>query len=662
MATDLDLTRPDWPARTGVWAGLALIGTALVLLLVGLTGAAALTLVGCVVVGAGLTYLCGLPLTVEERLAFGTVIGALAVTCADFVVAMALGMGLGTVLLGLMLALAASAPGWWLARGRARAELADAVDRWRRREPWPLWVLLALCWPFTVLLLGRSYQFTAQGLVAGNPGAYADWAAHLTYAGSFAYGHNFPPEFPVDPGHRLAYPFMIDFLAAALVPLGATLTSALVLSSGLLALAFPPVMYLAGLRLVGSRVGAALAVLVFTLGGGLGFFTLLGDVARLGLGGLTHLPRLATQQPDINLQWLNPVLAWMVPQRSVLFGFSLALLVMALLWLALREGGAGPAPFAFAGTVAGLTPLFHLHGYGTIVVLAGFWALLSPRRQWAAFFVPALALGLPAVLWMATGGAATLQKQVWWLADSDGHHDGPIRFWLLNTGPLVPAMAAAFLWRGVLPARVALHLAPIWLWFLVPNFLVFQAWAWDNTKFFAYWALFGALAVGALLAHLGRLGVAGKTAAAALAALLMVSGAVDLARTLDASVSSGLFTDPGGVQAADWARNHTDPRAVFLVAPDHNEPIPTLGGRRVVIGYGGWLWTYGLADWEAKTQDVHRMLQGDPATPELLRRYGVDYVVVGPHEVGGQGANVAYWDRTADRVYANGGYDIYRVR
>jgi hypothetical protein len=661
----MDLTAQAAPDRPGarVAVGAGLVGLALVLVVI-LTGAAALTLVGCVVAGAGLTYLSGLPLKIEERLAYGTVVGAVAVACADFVVALVAGLGLGAVLVGLALALAASAPGWWLGRTTVAAELSDAADRWRRREPWPLWALLAVCWPFTLVLLGRSYQVTAQGLVAGNPGAYADWAAHLTYAGSFAYGHNFPPEFPVDPGHRMAYSFMIDFLAATLVPLGTALTSALVLTSGLLGLAFPPVMYLAGLRLVRSRVGAALAVLVFTLSGGLGFATVLGDVGRLGLGALVHLPRLATLQPELNnIQWLNPVLAWMVPQRSVLFGFSLALIVMALLWIALREDhAAGWAPFAFAGVVAGLTPAFHLHAYGTIVVLAGFWAVLAPRRQWAAFFVPALVLGLPAVLWMSTGGAATVQPQTWWLADTGGHHDGPVLFWLKNTGPLVPAMAVAFLWRGVLPAGLALFLAPIWLWFLVPNFLVFQPWDWDNTKFFAYWALFGALAVGALLAHLGGIGAGGRALAAALAVLLMLAGGLDLARTLDPTVSSSLFTDTAGIQAANWVRANTDPRAVFLVAPNHNEPIPTLGGRRVMVGYGGWLWTYGLKDWEAKTADAQRMLRGDPATPELLRRYDVRYVVLGPQEINGLGASPAYWDQTADRVYSSGGYVVYRVR
>jgi hypothetical protein len=461
----------------------------------------------------------------------------------------------------------------------------------------------------------------------------------------------------------MTYPFLIDLLAASFVPLGTSLTSSLVLSSGILAMAFPAVMYLAGLRLVGSRGAAALAVLVFTLSGGLGFLLLFQDLHASGLAALGNPPRLYTQNASLNDQWLNPVLAWMLPQRSVLFGFSLALLVMAMLWVALRRReDAGWAPFAFAGVVAGITPLCHLHAYGTIVALAGFWALLSPQRQWAAFFVPALVLGLPVAAWLLSGGAPSLRVQVWWLADTAGHRDGPVWFWLENTSLLVPAMAAAFLWRGVLPVGIGRHLAPIWLWFAVPNFLVFQPWDWDNTKFFAYWALFGALPVGALLARLIRGTLAARLAAYALAAVLMLSGALDLGRALDPAATSALFTSSAGVGVADWARTHTDPRATFLVAPVHNEPVPTLAGRRVMVGYAGWLWTYGLSDWARRTADAQAMLQGDPSTPALLRRYGIDYVVLGPEDAAFQGSNRAYYDQHEERVFTDGDYVVYRIR
>ncbi len=649
------------PARKALTAVAGLCGLVLLGVIGSLTGWALVALLGCVTAGAGLTYLSGLPLSVEERLAFGAVIGAVVVNVLGFLLALAFGLTLASVLLAIALALAASAPGWQRGRKALGAEVGEMAKRWRLREPWPLWLLLAVCWPFTIVLLSRAYTYTAQGLIAGNPGVYADWAAHLTYAGSFAYGHNFPPEFPVDPGHRMSYPFMVDFFAASLVPLGTTLTSAVVLTSGFLGLAFPAVMYLAGLRLLGSRGGAALAVLVFTLSGGLGFLYLVQDIDRKGPSVFVQLPRLYTQDVERNYQWLNPVLAYMIPQRSVLFGFSLALLSAAILWLARRREAW--LPFAFAGVLAGLTPAFHLHAYGTIVALAAFWAVLTRRRAWVAFFAPALLLGVPALLFLISPGTTAVRTQIWWLANSGGHHDGAIWFWIKNTGLLIPVMAAAFLWRGLLPPRLALHLAPIWLWFLLPNFWLFQPWDWDNTKFFAYWALFGSLPAGALLARLLSRGHESGAIAVLTAALLMLSGVLDLARTLDPAVSSAAFTSAAGVDVAGWVRGHTEPDAVFLVAPVHNEPIPALAGRRVVAGYGGWLWTYGLQDWGARTEDAGRMLKGDPSTPGLVRRYGVRYVVLGPQELGGNdGASKAYWDRAADSVYSNTAYTVYRVR
>jgi hypothetical protein len=660
VAADLDLSRDR--ARPLLLA-LGSITVAGVVELAISAGGATAVLLACPVAGAGLTYLSGLPLRIEERLAYGTVIGAAVTSTIDFLLALAVGLGRGTVLAGLGVTVAVAGVGWWHGRRLLGEELADAAGRWRRGEPWPLWLLLLVAWPFTLLVLAGSYRFTSQGLIAGNPGVYADWAAHLTFAGAFAYGHDFPPQFPIDPGHPMTYPFLIDLLAAALVPLGTSLPSSLVLTSGLLGLALPAVLYLAGLRLIGSRAGAALAVLVVALSGGLGFVRFFQDLASSGPSVLQHLPRLYTQDPTANLQWLNPVLAWMIPQRSILFGFSLVPLVMAILWTALRgERTRGTwVPFAFTGVVTGLTPLCHLHAYGTIVALAAFWAAFSRRREWVAFFIPALALGMGPTLWMLSGGAAGIRVQLWWMADSAGHHDGPIWFWMKNTGPLVPAMAVGTLWSGTALGTIRRYLAPIWLWFLVPNLLVFQPWDWDNTKFFAYWLLLGSLFVGALLARLLQGGGWARGLAALLSVTMMLAGSLDLARTLEPAVSSSVFTDVGGVRAAAWVRTHTPARAIFLVAPDHNQPIPTLAGRRVVVGYGGWLWTYGLKDWVRRTEDAEQMLRGAPDASALAHRYGVDYVVIGPQELQQFDADPSYWARHGVQVYDRDGYHIYRV-
>ena len=94
MAADLDLTRAravaSWPPVRRVIYALAGLGVFVVLL--SLTGWAAVLLLGCVAAGWGLTYLTGLPLTLEERLSYGTVIGSVVVATTVFSLAMALGL------------------------------------------------------------------------------------------------------------------------------------------------------------------------------------------------------------------------------------------------------------------------------------------------------------------------------------------------------------------------------------------------------------------------------------------------------------------------------------------------------------------------------------------------------------------------------------------
>jgi len=439
------------------------------------------------------------------------------------------------------------------------------------------------------------------------------------------------------------------------------------------------VLYLVAARLVGSRTAAGIAVFVFLLSGGLGFYFLIGDLQHLGLGALLHLPREYTLNRDLNYQWLNPVLAYLVPQRSTLFGFSLALVVLLLLWMAVKQD-LGRGAFLFAGVVAGLMPSFHVHAYGTAVALPVFWALFHRRPQWWAYFVPALALGVPVLLWMwppvnnsyCNGGSSLggYCLEAGWLAYLDWQQHGAasipfdiLWFWIKNISVFLPLLVVAYLARRWLSTDYWKWFAPMWLWFLVPNVIVLQPWDWDNTKFFIFWALLGSILVGALLAELIKRGPAPAFAAGILIVLLGLSGALDLARASDFSVSGYQFTDTKGLQVADWVRQHTPSDAIFAVADEHNNPIPTLGGRRVVVGYPGWLWTYGLADYLQKGLDQVAILRGDPSAPELVDKYHVSYVLIGPQELGPpRNASIEYWDQHGSLVYDNGEYRVYQVK
>jgi len=644
--------------------------------------AAVFYLLAAAVAGFGITYLSGIALTLEERAVYGVVLGAAAVAAASFLPALAVrDVTPATALAGLAGALVLGALGIVAARAEVTADWLDARRRWAApwrggMHPWPLLAVTLLCGAWTVHFLHQAYVYTPGGLYAGYVNIWGDWAAHLSFAGSFAYGHNFPPEFPIDPGHHLGYPFMVDFLAADLVPLGLSLTEALTATSAMLGLAFPAVVYLVGVRFLGGRAGAAIAVFVFLLSGGLGFVYLAGDVQRYGMSALAHLTREYTLNRDVNLQWLNPVLAYLVPQRSTLFGFSLALILLVIVWTALRERR-GWRPFLFAGLVAGPLPIFHVHAWGTIVALPAFWALFHRRREWIAFFVPALAIGVPILAWMwppentsICGDLPTIDGyclQPGWLSFTDWVHHGVlffipdfVWFWIWNTSLLLPLVLAAYFLPRWFPTRLPAWLSPMWLWFAVPNLIVLQPWVWDNTKFFVFWALLGSILAGGVLAGMLRRGPGTAIVAVVVMVLLGLSGFLDLARASDFTVSQVQFTDAGGLKVAQWVRTHTSPSALFAVADEHNSPIPTLAGRRELVGYPGWLWTYGLADYVKKGDDDRRILQGDPAALDLARRYGVDYVMIGPQEVP-QGGSRAYWEQHATLVYDDGEYAVYRL-
>jgi uncharacterized membrane protein len=116
------------------------------------------------------------------------------------------------------------------------------------------------------------------------------------------------------------------------------------------------------------------------------------------------------------------------------------------------------------------------------------------------------------------------------------------------------------------------------------------------------------------------------------------------------------------VQVAEWVRQNTSPYAVFAVADEHNNPIPTLAGRRILVGYPGWLWTYGLGDFEQKGADQRLILQGAQSTPDLVDKYGIGYVLIGPQELADpRNANVTYWSHNGTLVYTNGEYSVYKV-
>ena len=104
--------------------------------------------------GVGVTYLSGIALHLEERVAVGVPLGALLVGLWGWGVSMLIGFSLNSLALALFAAMACSLPGWARGATSLQDDLRDVARRvrlpWRDRESLrPLLGLLAVAWPLT---------------------------------------------------------------------------------------------------------------------------------------------------------------------------------------------------------------------------------------------------------------------------------------------------------------------------------------------------------------------------------------------------------------------------------------------------------------------------------------------------------------------------------
>ncbi|HEV8590133.1 MAG TPA: hypothetical protein VGQ72_14775 [Pyrinomonadaceae bacterium] len=337
-------------------------------------------------------------------------------------------------------------------------------------------------------------------------------------------------------------------------------------------------------------------------------------------------------------------------------------------------------------------------------VIANLYFLLpwSHLRLWLCYFIAALVIGAPQILWSTHHSAVKTQSFVSWKFgwDSDqepprprqldhqsigeylaslGPHVEPVPvtnmppmrawlkrapyvmwFWLKNTGLFIPLLIIALVWKPddyLIKRKLLLFYLPFTLCFFVPNFVKLAPWVWDNIKMLFYWWIVSAPIVALLLARLWEQHVGQKVLAASLLVLLTLAGALDIFPLL---IGQGEYQefDRDGVVFAESIKQSTPPTATILHAPIHNTPI-FLTGRKSIMGYPGHIWTHGL-DYGPREQEIQEIYSGAPDAAALLAKYRVDYVVISPQEYAVVRPNVAFFEQYPE-VANVGDYHLYKI-
>ena len=633
--------------------------------------------VACLVLGLGLA--AGGPpwLTAGERVVIGLVLAMVTLTMLGYVVALAIGVTTGLVLL---LALAGLIAGSWLVwLHRARY----CLPAFPRRSGAPIAIAAAALG--MGYLFARAVETTPDAWLAHFNNTWSDWSFHASYTTAFVYGHNLPPQNPIFAGTPFRYPFAPDFASALLVGGGWSIPAALAWPSWAMTVIALSGLILWARRLTGGLAAGVIAATLTLLGGGIGFWFFFGDAARLGLiNALTHIPRTYDRfDPPVNIQWYNPILSYYLPQRSFVFGAAMVMAVLLLLtppllrtpflhWretlIAIRQSWrhwalkSEAVAFVVAGAVTGLLPLFHVHSLVVLGIVTACWALLFPRPAWLGFFAVMLLLAVPRLLMAVPGdpGASPEHQYPRWLIGWVSGTDFPPWFWIKNTGLFWPLLLLALLSPLALRGRARLLIAPFSLVFLAANLVKFQPWDWDNSKLLVFWYMASAVAVGALLVRLARTHLLGGVLVLAIWLSLVASGVLSLMQFLPPQGPAYVWFSSEEVQLAAQLRRQTPPHAVFVTGQEPNNPVADLAGRPVLMSYPGWLWSYGI-NYAQREADIARIYKGVPETLDLLSRYHADYIVIGPNERTVFQPNIDYFNAQFRLLLHTQNYDVYAV-
>lgn len=573
-------------------------------------------------------------LDIAEQLAYGVPLGAVLASCALLALACVFGLSATLVVAvaaGGLLASARSVP-WpgWTSRSRPSGAAIFAML-----------VLAAFCVRWIIFWSG-ALTLDEQGLWAAQRSLWADGAQHLGDICSFAYGDNFPPAHPRFPGHAFNYHYLTSVTTAALVKLGLPPWTALCLHSFVFSSFIALGVFVFARRLGLGHGPSAVVVLLLLLGGGGEWWTKL----------VSH--------DAATYRWLNVYFSMIAPQRGLLYGLPLGLLTLRLLFLGLERGRL--ASFVSAGLVAGLLPFAHLGTFLALALLTPFLVLAFPTRRWLGFMATWAIVAGPQ-LWVQQGGSAGAAGALRWAPGWVAPPEPWLWFWLKNLGLFVPLLLASFAVDGLLSPRARRFLLALQPLFVVANLFVFQPWDWDNTKVLIWWYLAASVFVAALLAQLWSLRPLAITRplVALVVLSLILSGLLENWEQAAKGHKRERLLTIEEVDLARRIRETTDPHALFAVGLQSNHPIPMLSGRRVLMSYSGWLWSQGI-DARGRQEEVAAIMTLSSDSRELIAKYGVDYVVVGPDERNRFGADPEAWRARYPDVMRSENYDVFAVR
>jgi len=562
--------------------------------------------------------------------------------------------------------------------------LPSSLQRVLHHHANALFFLLITFGSYFVYIFSQMLEMRRDGLWGGHVHVWGDWALHITMVNIFALK---PPDewfayHPYYAGGKLTYGFLTNLISGLLMRLGLPLPAAMILPSMVFGIFLTLGLYAVFYQLLKTKKAAVASVFVFFCSSGLGFLRFLSDwlnnpTLENLLYPIKDYTRIEPQYQWLAGNWFNGML---IPQRAYLLGMSMTVWIMAgVLWVFLRVIKKPAAPLTRnqklvlvgGGLAAGLLPITHMHSFIVLVITCGVIGLLTIKQwhKWLWFALPAGILSTVLYWIFVKGGIENpdfMQIVIGWTANTGNnplqHFVNWVVMWWEIWGVMIPlAIMGVSIAQKRLPVFSQGFIYSGFVVFGLANVILFQPIHWDNSKLFMWVYFFLSPLAVLFLQNLWRTNTKSpKVIAVVLFILLTGSGYMEMWRLSRFDKNSLMMASNEDMHLGQLIRNSTDGQAVFLTAPEHNHPVMEWGVRPILLGYPGWAFNFGFM-YRQREIDIKTMFAGGPESEELLKKYNVSYVVVGPAELHQFSPNQSYFSRyPLSMNYAN--FRIYDVR
>ncbi len=483
---------------------------------------------------------------------------------------------------------------------------------------------------FTILLSLVNFntiKFDTQGNLRAMQTAWGDYAMHLSYIMHFTEKLPLTLNHPLIVNHKLAYPFLIDFLSAIIYKGGLNYVTSIVLINIIFSVALISIILIFTKEFTGSELAGLFVLMLFFLNGNSGFLFALGK----GLKELILPGSFYTKIDPRGLVWGNTLSVLFLSQRAFIWGMAVSVFIyyIFLKEFFIKEGLASSQNLALSGLLLGTLPLIHTPSLLSAGFASLFFFLFRMRKEWIYFIIPAGLVALPQISYLM--GRHILAKSFWLQPGWMFKTANPfliMLFWVYNLG-IISFLIIAGLF--LTEKKKSLFYLPFFVIFILANFIIVHPSDWDNAKYFLHWFF-----LSCVMASFVLINILNNTSRwkkpdrifmfAVLIFLSIFSGLLDY---IYLNRVSFVLADKKAQEVARWVRRNIPPSSLILTSDAHNHPVSMLGGKNIVLGYKGWLWSHGY-DYGEIEEDVQKIYQ--TADLRLIKKYKITHIVISSYE------------------------------